>query len=49
MIKKTKSGYKVTTKSGGRTLGKHKSKKEAYEQLKAIEASKKRKGKKKTK
>lgn len=44
-IKKTKSGYKVTNKSGSKTLGKHKSKKAAVKQLRAIEASKARKRK----
>lgn len=45
MIKKTKSGYNVTTKSGSKVLGKHKTKKEAVKQLQAIEISKKKQGK----
>jgi hypothetical protein len=40
MIKKTKSGYEVKTKSGNKTLGKHKTRKEALDQLRAIEANK---------
>lgn len=45
-IKKTKSGYKVTDKSGKKLLGKHKSRKSALRQLAAIEIAKKaRKGK----
>lgn len=44
-VKKTKSGYKVTNKAGSKTLGRHKSKKEANAQLAAIEISKKKRGK----
>jgi len=43
MIKKSKSSYKVTSKSG-KTLGTHKTKKAAVQQLRAIEASKHRRG-----
>jgi hypothetical protein len=43
MIKKSKSSYKVTSKSG-KTLGTHKTKKAATRQLRAIEASKHRRG-----
>ena len=46
MIKKTKSGYKVTNKTGKKTLGKHKTKGKALDQLAAIEISKKKRGKK---
>lgn len=46
MIKKKGSEYVVTTKSGKKVLGEHKSKKKAVKQLQAIEISKKeRKGK----
>ena len=44
MIKKNKSGYTVTCKSG-KTLGKHKTKKKARKQLAAIEISKKKRKK----
>lgn len=45
MIKKSGSGYAVTTKSGSKVLGKHKTKKQAQKQLAAIEISKHKKGK----
>ena len=41
-IKKTKSGYKVTNRAATKTLGTHKTKGQAVKQLRAIEASKKR-------
>jgi hypothetical protein len=45
VIKKTGQGFKVTDKSGKKTLGKHKTKAEAVDQLQAIEASKARRRK----
>jgi len=45
MIKKSGSKYKVTDSSGKKTLGKHETRKEANEQLAAIEISKKKKKK----
>lgn len=46
MIKKRGSKYAVTDKSGKKTLGTHSSKKKALAQLRAIEISKKKRGKK---
>lgn len=46
MIKKSGSTYKATNSSGTKVLGTHKSKSSAIQQLKAIEASKYRRGKK---
>lgn len=40
MIKKTKYGYDVTDKSGKHILGHHATKKDALNQLRAIEANK---------
>lgn len=45
MIKKRKSDYVVTDKTGKKVLGKHKSRKEALAQLQAIEISKAKRGK----
>lgn len=42
MIKKVGGAWLVKTSSGKKTLGKHASKKKALAQLRAIEASKKR-------
>lgn len=47
MIKKAGKKYKVTTKSGSRTLGTHSSKKKALKQLAAIEISKAKRKKRK--
>lgn len=44
-IKKSGSNYKVTNSSGNKTLGTHKTKKDALAQLRAIEISKKKRGK----
>lgn len=46
MIKKQGSKYVVKTKGGDRTLGTHATKAKALDQLRAIEASKHRRGKK---
>ena len=45
MIKKTSSGYEVRDSSGKKVLGKHKTKAKALAQLRAIEISKKSRGK----
>lgn len=45
MIKKKGKDFVVTTKSGKRVLGKHKSRKSAVKQLQAIEISKNKAGK----
>jgi len=48
MIKKTKGGFKVYPKGGGKALSKKpKTKKEAVKQLRAVEASKAKRRKKK--
>jgi hypothetical protein len=44
VIRKSGSKHVVKSKSG-RTLGKHKTRKKAVKQLRAIEASKRRRGK----
>jgi hypothetical protein len=46
MIRKSGSGYVVKDSSGSRTLGRHATHAEALAQLRAIEASKARRGKK---
>ena len=46
MIKKTKSGYNLYSKSTGKLLGKHKSKKDALAQERAIQISKRKRKKK---
>ena len=43
MIKKTTNGWEVRDSKGKKVLGKHKTKREALAQLRAIEASKVRK------
>lgn len=45
MIKKKGKEFVVTTKSGKKKLGSHKTRKEAVAQLQAIEISKKKQGK----
>lgn len=45
MIKKHGSSWQVTDKSGKHVLGTHQSKKDALDQLRAIEASKHKKSK----
>ena len=46
MIKKVKGGYKATSKSGRPLSKRPKTKTEALKQLRAVEASKARRGKK---
>lgn len=46
MIKKVKGGYKATSKSGRPLSKRPKTKAEALKQLRAVEASKARRGKK---
>jgi len=45
MIKKQKSGYVLVSKTTGKVLGKHKTKKEAEKQERAINRSKHKKKK----
>lgn len=47
MIKKTKSGYKLVSKTTGRTLGTHKTRVDARRQERAIKASQAKAGRKK--
>jgi len=44
MIVKRSGKFVVTTKSGNRTLGRHSTREKALRQLRAIEASKHRRG-----